>query len=80
MGNKEMNLLRLLMNGGRYTVLDICARLRIGDPRSVIRNLRRKGYAVVDEWETGVTGVHYKRYWVAPPGESGNVQVTTKEA
>lgn len=39
-------------------------KLNIGDPRSTIRNLRKKGFIVRDEWRETVTGSRFKMYWI----------------
>ena len=50
LSSRQKSLYRLLSNGGRYSVADIIRRLPIGDPRSVIRNLRNIGVNILDEW------------------------------
>ncbi len=57
-------LFELFNNGGKYSVVDIMMRLWIGDPRSVIRYLRKSGVEVLDEWRTAPSGNRYKVYWI----------------
>ena len=60
----QARLLSLLSDGKHYTVADISIALKLSDPRSVIRNLRRKGYQICDEWHKAVYGTRYKRYFL----------------
>lgn len=63
--NREKRLIRLLSEGGRYSVIEIAIRLHIGDPRSNIRHLRSKGIEILDEWVSTKDGVgRYKRYYM----------------
>ena len=57
-------LFELFNNGGKYSVVDIMMRLWIGDPRSVIRYLRKSGVEVLDEWRTAPSGNRDKVYWI----------------
>lgn len=57
-------LFRLLSDGRRYSVVDITKRLNIGDPRLVIRDLRKAGIKVCDVWEQSPGGNRYKSYWI----------------
>ena len=61
---KQMQLISLLRDGGKYSVVDIMNRLYIGDPRSTIRNLRNRGIEVKDAEVPSVNGGKYKRYWI----------------
>ncbi len=62
---RQTRLINLLRDGGKYSAMDISIRLRIGDARSEIRNLRNKGIAVLDEWVPGKDGENrYKLYWI----------------
>ena len=64
--NVQRRVMLLLMEGGKYSVFDICSRLRVADPRSHIRCLRKKGFNILDEWlETGF-GYRYKMYYYKP--------------
>lgn len=60
---KQVQVILLLSDGHKYTVLDISFRCNIGDPRSVIRNIRNQGIEVKDEW-VEADGGRYKRYWI----------------
>lgn len=63
---QQQRLITLLSNGGKYSVIAIANALHIGDPRSVIRNLRKSGVKVSDEWVTTKDGRgKYKRYFIA---------------
>lgn len=62
--SKQARLAQYLMGGGRYSVGDIMNALHIGDPRSVIRDLRERGIVVNDEWYPTGDGGRYKRYWI----------------
>lgn len=62
---RQTRLINLLRDGGKYSAIDISIRLRIGDARSEIRNLRKMGIAVCDEWVPGKDGENrYKLYWI----------------
>lgn len=54
----------LLSSGGMFSVVDISMRLRLSDPRSIIRNLRRSGISVGDVWVNTAYGSRYKRYFI----------------
>lgn len=56
-------LYRLLSSGGKYGSTDITDRLRLADPRSVVRRLRKMGVEVCDEWRKA-NGKRYKVYWI----------------
>ena len=64
MNKKQAQLYNLLSSGSRYSVIDIAVRLHIGDPRSVIRDLRKMGIVVSDVWVEGKEGSRYKLYWI----------------
>ena len=61
---KQMQLIALLRDGGKYSVVDIMNRLYIGDPRSTIRDLRNRGIEVKDVEVPSINGGKYKRYWI----------------
>lgn len=54
----------ILSDGGQHSTADISTALHIGDPRSIIRGLRRLGIPVVDVWVMGQYGVRFKRYFI----------------
>lgn len=56
-------LYRLLADGDKHTTVDITDKIRIADPRAVIRELRKKGVIVCDEW-CKANGKRFKRYWI----------------
>lgn len=62
---RQVRVLNLLSDGKHYSVIEIANTLFIGDPRSLIRDLRKDGIVVKDEWITTRDGKgRYKRYWV----------------
>lgn len=62
---QKIRLINLLLNGGMFSTRDFVDRLRISDPRAVIRDLRKKGYHIGDEWVTSeYTGARYKKYFL----------------
>ena len=63
-GEQAQRVIDLLSDGFRHSVLDISRRLRIADPRSVIRSIRKSGIVVYDMWETSQNGNRYKSYWI----------------
>lgn len=64
MNEKQAQVYRLLSSGSRYSVIDIALRLHIGDPRSVIRDLRKMNINISDVWVNGSNGSRYKLYWI----------------
>jgi len=59
-----------LLQSGKYSVMQIANQLFIGDPRSVIRNMRKMGIEVKDEWiDTKSGDGRYKRYWIENGGQ-----------
>lgn len=54
----------VLMNGGRYSIADICVRTHQSDPRSAIRDLRKRGIDIADEWRKTADGDRYKVYFL----------------
>lgn len=60
----EQRVLNFLSRGGRYSVADISAALHMSDPRSSIRNLRRRGVPILDEWYPSAHGSRYKKYFI----------------
>ncbi len=57
-------VLRLLASGGKYSAYDISILSHMCDPRSAIAKLRKKGFAIDDEWHTTVTNVRFKKYFI----------------
>lgn len=53
-----------LLCSGKHSVIGIMQHLHIGDPRSTIRDLRKQGFKVCDEWRETVDGGRYKLYWI----------------
>lgn len=62
----QKRVMSLLMDGGKYSVADISARLMLSDPRSHIRELRKRGIAILDEWRETGYGNRYKVYYYKP--------------
>ena len=60
---KQVKAIMLLSDGSKHTVMEISFRCHIGDPRSVIRDIRNRGIEVKDEWVEG-DETRYKRYWI----------------
>lgn len=63
MRDKQAIIYRLLTSSDKWTVIDLAIKGKIGDPRSVIRNLRKQGIKVNDEWVQGKNS-SFKRYWI----------------
>ena len=61
---QERAVLNLLRDGGKYAVTEMCRRLWLADPRSVIRNLRNKGLPIEDEWRKSSNEHRYKVYFL----------------
>lgn len=53
-----------LLTGGMYSAADISTALHLSDPRGHIAELRKKGFAISDEWRKGEYGSRYKVYFV----------------
>ncbi|MCD8387532.1 MAG: hypothetical protein LUD17_11680 [Bacteroidales bacterium] len=74
---RQLQLLWLLANGCRYSIMEMAYTLRqegcyIGDPRSVIRDLRKKMIPVLDRWKrTKDNKGQYKLYWIEPSFAKG---------
>ncbi len=65
----QRHVMWLFMEGGKYSVADISSRLHLSDPRSHIRCLRKKGFAILDEWKETEFGNRYKVYYHKAPSE-----------
>ena len=61
---QAQRLIRLLSDGYSHSVVDIQRKLNIGDPRSVIRDIRNAGIEVCDRYEMSQGGNRYKLYWI----------------
>lgn len=53
-----------LLRSGKHSVISIMQHLNIGDPRSTIRDLRKMGIIIRDEWRETVDGGRFKMYWI----------------
>lgn len=60
----QRKLYEMLSQGGKYSAADISTRLHLCDPRGHIAVLRKKGFAIHDEWREGDFGVRYKVYFL----------------
>ncbi len=63
-GYHQRRVYNFLLQGGRHSVADISAALRLSDPRALIRDLRHKGLEISDEWIKAEHGGRFKRYFV----------------
>ena len=62
---RHYRLIAKLADGGKYAVMHLANALKIGDPRSAIRDLRRAGYIVRDEWRRNASDTgSYKLFWI----------------
>lgn len=68
---KETNnevLLKFLEAGNVITTRNAPKKLGIADVRASIRDLRNKGYNILDKWVEGINRrgrkTHYKEYWI----------------
>ena len=68
LGYQQRRVYNLLIKGGIYSVADISIALRLSDPRSIIRDLRKKGIPVADVWCNGGHGGRFKRYFIRKGG------------
>lgn len=68
-GHFNRAVLDLLRGGGSWSASEITRHLMVSDPRSIIRDLRNKGFRIVDQWQKGVYGGRYKRYRLVEPDE-----------
>ena len=65
MTEKQRRVMCLLSDGQKHSVIGIMQSLNIADPRSTIRDLRKMGIVVHDEWrETVIEGNRFKMYWI----------------
>ncbi len=62
LSNRQKNVLNLLRSG-KHSAADISIILGYSDPRSYVRELRRRGIIVCDEWVQN-EDTRYKRYWI----------------
>ena len=60
----QRRVFNLLSDGIPRSVADISTELRLSDPRSVIRDLRRTGVPVSDYWTYAEYGRRFKRYFI----------------
>lgn len=54
-----------ILCGGKNSVADITIKTGYSDPRGYIRDLRKSGVCVLDEWRTTADGARYKVYYIA---------------
>ena len=60
---RRYRVIALLSDGRKHTVMEIAFTCRVVDPRSIIRNIRKDGIEVKDEWVDG-DETRFKRYWI----------------
>lgn len=73
-GHHQRRVYNFLLQGGRHSVADISAALRLSDPRALIRDLRHKGIAISDEWVKAEHGGRFKRYFIQQDNTGKEVQ------
>ena len=64
MTERQRRVMCLLSDGQKHSVIGIMQSLNIADPRSTIRDLRKLGYNVRDEWRDTIEGNRFKMYWI----------------
>ena len=64
MTERQRRVMCLLSDGQKHSVIGIMQSLNIADPRSTIRDLRKLGIAVHDEWRDTIEGNRFKMYWI----------------
>lgn len=74
-GYHQRRVYNFLLQGGRHSVADISAALRLSDPRALIRDLRDKGIAISDEWVKAEHGGRFKRYFIRKDNTGKGVQL-----
>ena len=63
-GYHQRRVFDLLSDGVPRSVADISVALRLSDPRSAIRDLRKRDIPIADEWCESVYGGRFKRYFI----------------
>ena len=61
--HRQGKVYRLLLDGVPRSAADITIALHLSDPRSAIRDLRKRGIPIADECES-VYGGRFKRYFI----------------
>lgn len=62
---EQRKIYDLLAGGAKLSVADISTVTRYCDPRSIIRNMRKKGVKISDEWRQGFKGIkRHKVYFL----------------
>lgn len=59
---RQRIIYELLLDGVPRSAADITIALRVSDPRSAIRDMRKRGIAISDEWLPSKHGSRFKRY------------------
>lgn len=63
---KQRTLLNALADGKKYSVADLSIKTHQSDPRGRIRDLRQRGFNILDEWRNNADNDgRYKVYWLA---------------
>lgn len=60
---RQKNICHFLRHG-KFSAADISRRLGYADPRGHIRNIRKKGITICDEWIKCEDGTRFKRYFI----------------
>lgn len=64
---KQRQVYNILLSGAKHSVADITILTHFSDPRGLIRDLREKNIAVLDEWcENANQDGRYKVYFINP--------------
>ena len=61
---QQRRIYSLLSDGRARSTVEISIALHLCDPRAVIRDLRRKGVGISDEWRRTADGKRYKVYFM----------------
>jgi len=62
--NKTQQILKRLLNGDHLTVRQIIIEHSVNHPLTVIYELRKKGYTILDRQVANPTGRDYNEYWI----------------
>lgn len=60
----KQRVIETLADGAKHNVAQLTILCHTSDPRSLVRDLRREGYNIKDEWVKSSTGARYKNYWL----------------
>lgn len=65
----RQRILQTLSDGRKHHAAELTLTCHTSDPRGIIRDLRRAGHNILDEWATSPTGARYKLFWLAKQNE-----------